>query len=415
MSSVIQETLTPPIVEGLVGHTLDLDLFPDTKNVRAKWPEMQRDDEVQLSWTPLATGEGHYQESQTVVLDGSEVEFSIPREDALRAQGRDVLLQYTVIRNDEVLGTSPSIIFLVAPSDVAPEIDGISEEDLPQQPIESGGSTGASAVVLTGRATPNQLVQIFDNDALKGSARVNDRGIWSFPDSELQLGGHSYVAKAMYGSNYPSAPFAIIRVSELTIDHSVLVLDGVHVHPDPPLSSEWIRLEGFYRDNVSVRRTASGGKPPYRYASLSPEIASVDQTGLVTSQADGATTIEVRDDSLQSTRFTVTCANNFNLHASQQGTSFTFDQALEWLEQSPLNFPIPHLDTPLGNEILRDMQNHRSHAAERYHFHTATVNPGSTDLTNLVDAWSLEEGGEIHEIGPVGLDRLARAICLRDL
>ncbi|TCV64200.1 hypothetical protein [Pseudomonas fluorescens] len=81
-----------------------------------------------------------------------------------------------------------------------------SVKDPSDTPISDNGYTLATTVMLTGDATPNTKVEIFDNDGYKKTAEVDARGLWRETLRGLAKGGHSFTARAIFRSNPVSPP-----------------------------------------------------------------------------------------------------------------------------------------------------------------------------------------------------------------
>ncbi|MHA3739335.1 hypothetical protein ACXR0M_27220, partial [Pseudomonas sp. Eth.TT006] len=86
--------------------------------------------------------------------------------------------------------------------EVTPTITSVKGTINPTE-IPQGAITRETFVNLTGTCTSGQQVEILDNGASKGRATSDNRGNWSFSVSRLS-GSHSFIAKALYGSNKAS-------------------------------------------------------------------------------------------------------------------------------------------------------------------------------------------------------------------
>ncbi|MGT0193713.1 Ig-like domain-containing protein, partial [Burkholderia pyrrocinia] len=93
---------------------------------------------------------------------------------------------------------------------LTPEITSVKDANNVEIPI--GGTTVSATVTLTGTATANLEVEIFDGTVSKGKAPVNASGIWTLPVTGLAVGPHSFTAKATYGSN-PVSPARTLTVA----------------------------------------------------------------------------------------------------------------------------------------------------------------------------------------------------------
>ncbi|MBD8827484.1 Ig-like domain repeat protein, partial [Pseudomonas sp. CFBP 13602] len=78
--------------------------------------------------------------------------------------------------------------------------------------VPNGGTTPDLTVSISGTATPNTQVEIFDNGVIsKGVAQVNATGNWTHSVSALAAGNHSLTAKALYGSGESSVAWGFVR------------------------------------------------------------------------------------------------------------------------------------------------------------------------------------------------------------
>ena len=164
-----------------------------------------------------------------------------------------------------------------------------SVKDSSGTPISDSGYTLATTVNLTGEATPNTKVEIFDKDEYLSTLEVDGNGVWRGDLSGLDAGGHSLTARAIYRDNPVSPPWRFTVVEPLTIDTSTATL-----------STRMYRTAKFpARPPVGayVERIPSGGVPPYIYTSSDPNVAELFSSTQprVVSKFSGAATITVRD------------------------------------------------------------------------------------------------------------------------
>ncbi|QKF51747.1 hypothetical protein [Pseudomonas graminis] len=90
---------------------------------------------------------------------------------------------------------------------VSPTITQVVEPN--GTPVANNGSTFANTLTLSGKASINQSVEIYDGATSKGTADVNANGDWSRQVSGLGSGSHSLTAKALYASNPVSSPWTV--------------------------------------------------------------------------------------------------------------------------------------------------------------------------------------------------------------
>ena len=188
-------------------------------------------------------------------------------------------------------------------ADAVPTISNVTDS---RGTVAPGGTTYDAQVTVSGTALPNQQVEVFDHSSSKGTATVNAGGNWSLGTGGLAIGAHSMTARARYGSGQSSAARTFTRANRpLVVDTSHLVLNG----------KIYINVAGGLPNplpaGTSSRRSASGGVPPYQYASANSNVASVDGSGLVQSRGEGNTTITVSDSAGQRLSFTVAVSGVF--------------------------------------------------------------------------------------------------------
>ncbi|MDH0747687.1 hypothetical protein N5D61_15210 [Pseudomonas sp. GD03842] len=85
--------------------------------------------------------------------------------------------------------------------------------------IPADGFTTDTSVTLTGAASANQQVEIFDGTTTRGKATANAAGVWTLPITGLTLTSHAMKAKALYGNGAESAVrrFTVVAVVNPTI------------------------------------------------------------------------------------------------------------------------------------------------------------------------------------------------------
>ncbi|MEN5315384.1 hypothetical protein ABE529_25135, partial [Pseudomonas koreensis] len=94
---------------------------------------------------------------------------------------------------------------------VVPEITSVKDGNGGE--ILNGETTAHSRVTLSGSASRSQKVQLLDGATVVGvDVDVDADGNWTQEVSELSAGGHSFTAKALYGSNPVSAPPRVFTV-----------------------------------------------------------------------------------------------------------------------------------------------------------------------------------------------------------
>lgn len=169
--------------------------------------------------------------------------------------------------------------------------------------IVKDGFTPETSIVLEGRASQNQRVQLFNGASPIGpEVPVETNGSWSRLLSGLDMTRHVFSAQALYGDRIKSDPFALTVVERLVVEPSEMKLDGV----------KWVQNYGWPTRDVpgnTATRTVQGGARPYNYQSLDTTTATVDSNGKVTGLKNGRTQIRVTDGTLQAVTYDVHVSN----------------------------------------------------------------------------------------------------------
>lgn len=95
--------------------------------------------------------------------------------------------------------------------DAKPTIDRVQDS---QGEVSNGGTTVDTHLTVSGTASANQMVALFDGQTALGTAVVNTAGAWTFDLTGLTIGTHSVTAKANYGSSQISAPRTFSTLTE---------------------------------------------------------------------------------------------------------------------------------------------------------------------------------------------------------
>lgn len=160
--------------------------------------------------------------------------------------------------------------------------------------IGNGGATTETSVTASGKAAPNEQVQVYDGATPKGNASVNGSGDWSQVVSGLALGAHRLKAVAKYGTEPVSnertftvkspIPDFVLDRSNVNLNGKVYVLAGYpNLDPAP------------WPSGTTYTRRPSSGVAPYIYSSSNPAVVKVDGNGTIYSCGNGSATITVRD------------------------------------------------------------------------------------------------------------------------
>ncbi|KNC05520.1 hypothetical protein AC788_20885 [Pseudomonas sp. RIT-PI-a] len=271
--------------------------------------------------------------------------------------------------------------------------------------IASGGTTYDSEVTVAGAANPNQEIQLMSGGDILGRVDANISGTWTVRVSNLAVRTHRLVARELNGSGLSSIERVLIRAAGLSIDTSVMVLDGTHAHLE--YHPSWVAT-GSYAANVAVTRRATGGSGAISYRSSNTSIATVDGSGRVISQRNGTSTITASDSAGHEVSYSVRCTNNFLLVYTSE--LFDYQQNLNWLRQDSRNHPVDNL-TVTGAAVLHaigvQFRDQASPGVQKHHTGTRYPSQASTNLI-VRDA-----NIGLALLGPVGLGTQAHGLCFR--
>ncbi|MBK5001686.1 hypothetical protein IAE37_003962 [Pseudomonas sp. S31] len=184
---------------------------------------------------------------------------------------------------------------------VTPTIDSVKDDA--GNTVAKGGSTTSTTLVLTGKASIRQQVQILDGANVKQTVPTDANGNWTSTLTSLSTANHSFTAKALYASNPVSAAWAVTVLpkldfgSDYTFTASQYVIDKTKKPAHPPLGAKFTRA-------------AQGGAPPYTYTSADTSIASVNSTsGQVTVWKNGTVRMSVTDSKQNQAHYDLRVSN----------------------------------------------------------------------------------------------------------
>ena len=136
-----------------------------------------------------------------------------------------------------------------AVEDVKPTIDSVIGKPSGAE-VPDGSTISETTVELTGKATPNFEVEIFDGETSHGKVGVNVGGEWRKIVSELVVGAHGFKVRSSYGTQpiseaYAFSVIAINRPKITSIRGRVYITDN---QPEIPHNSEaayhWVFISG---------------------------------------------------------------------------------------------------------------------------------------------------------------------------
>lgn len=167
-----------------------------------------------------------------------------------------------------------------------------------------GGTTVDTAVIVEGTGSLGQLIQLMDGaEAIGNPFRVPaDQTKWSTTLAGLNVKAYNLKARALYGNGVPDSTakgFIVAPALDFGATYSMVTQNYIvarHRVPNQPIPTS----------NASYTRAATGGVPPYRYSSASPQIAVVDiDTGYVRAVGNGSAQISVSDLNGDTAAYTV--------------------------------------------------------------------------------------------------------------
>ncbi|QXH98182.1 Ig-like domain-containing protein [Pseudomonas monsensis] len=325
--------LPTPLIDGKTGNELDiLLLLPTAQLTVATWPHV----EGERLWLQY---EGKDNQDQTVTFDDLRGEVGVGASGLSRTVPLDWLkdlkdgseLKVTFKVNfDGVANTATAVgfprrIYTVSTvEDVKPTIDSI--KGLPPSNIEipDNGYTVETSVILIGIAARGQQVDVVDGDESKGEPFASPTdGEWRLTVTDLDLGSHSFTAKALYGSGASSPARTLTVAPPFVIDTSTMLINSVSVKYNWPTT-------GLESIGNSKTRTPTGGLEPYSYESSNTAVATVSNQGEVKRLKNGNVTITVYDAVRNSVSYPVRLENVWQMHVKNVG-AVNFDGAVAWM------------------------------------------------------------------------------------
>lgn len=238
-------------------------------------------------------------------------------------------------RKDGAVSNARNVIVVAV---VAPTIIKVTENTATGTPVANGGSTTATTLVIAGKASAGQQLQVLKGTAVITTLTVGPTGDYSYPHADPALGARSYTVKGLYGTSPVSAEWKLTITSLLTIDESDLHLRGRKLSiKNTGLNWSPNRVDP---PGTAISRPGSGGVGLLTYKSLNASIATVDANGVVRSAGNGSTRIEVSDTTNQTKSFLVIVTNVQQIVLNK--ARLTPQQAKSWIESGgriPIDIP----------------------------------------------------------------------------
>ena len=328
---------------------------------------LRPDDKLKVTWTgaPGTPAEGSHTSGEWPVRDGWNV--SIPNSVVAFSLGKAVTVTYTVIQNG--VESPPSDPFTL-------NVQVMPVASLPMPLIPEAAQGGIGSVLDLSSFSGDARVTVAPWPLIAAGQRVwlscegiaSDGSNYTIPlytgsevSSSQVTGGlstpllRSELEKLRDGSElkvvllvtfnrstnqsesvtFPLRIYAVRTVGKLTIDTSVMRLDGLSIKID------WPRT-GVDSDNNTGIRRASGGRLPYRFTSRNSDIASVRSDNAIVGEANGMVYIDVSDAYGDTVFFPVVVSNVHRLVVNE-GPFISGAEAMRWVDsvsgQARMNWP----------------------------------------------------------------------------
>ncbi|WP_178124226.1 Ig-like domain-containing protein, partial [Pseudomonas sp. 18058] len=241
----------------------------------------KRDDVVTYTWVGDVSGRTEDSITLNSLSAGKDVPFHLDAEFVAKHiepnRGKKVTASYWIWRAETgTTSYSNALEFTVGLELAVPEI--ISMTDSNGEPIPQNGLTVDPNAKVSGTASPNGTVLIYNNGvSTGGNATADAQGYWSRELRGLALGECSLTAVAQYGSDPESAPWKV-SVTRLNAP-SVKEADANNLNPVATKDGLTITIPSYVginpSDKISVVwvGTAGGGS----YTSPEDEFGTVDE------------------------------------------------------------------------------------------------------------------------------------------
>ncbi|URM26553.1 Ig-like domain-containing protein [Pseudomonas frederiksbergensis] len=263
--------------------------------------------------------------------------------------GKPVRFHYLLRRNgkeykSQMLNASVSRVPDYAPALPMPKIDDVSGDELD---VTALAASSRLLVQAWPHQVPGQRVWLryqgidssgatVEHESLKGEANDSASGLTQpIPIDWLKALKHGSGLTIHISLNFDGIldaaeavvfslrSYLIKATPPLTIDTRDMDLSGFSVKV-----SIWPKTGQDSVGNTDTRE-AQGGSPPYLYESLDSSIASVDQTGKVTGNKNGVTTITVTDNLQNRVQYNTAVRNTYKLVINEQRMSSA--SAIAWM------------------------------------------------------------------------------------
>lgn len=314
-------------------HVIDLETLGDTDVtvlVNTSGGQFKVNDKIVMTWVGTPAEGSPVVEGPIelpVVRVGIAVLFSIPNAKVRAIAKGQASVSYVLKSAGVADRPSKSASVSVAGEtfvEVEPTLTSVKGDPSGVE-IPHNTTTTETTVILSGIASKDQEVEVFDGTDSKGRSRADlNSGGWTLKVPALKAVAHSFIAKALYGKGAVSAVRSFRVVAPLAIDPTLMNLNGFSVKVPG-----WAKTGQDSVGNTATR-VATGGIPPYSYISSNPNAASVEQTtGKVTGHTNGTATITVVDAKGNFATYLVAITNVWRLQINEE--LMDGFQAISWM------------------------------------------------------------------------------------
>jgi hypothetical protein len=139
--------------------------------------------------------------------------------------------------------------FNVLPN-ITPTIERVQDS---RGPVSNGGTTVEMSLTLSGKASPDEQVELFDGSLSKGKIPTDGDGGWSTTLAALSIGSHAFKAKAVYGTQ-PESGVWTVNIAKATVPTITSIKDtkNVEVPPQSFTVDTGVVLTGSANANLQV-------------------------------------------------------------------------------------------------------------------------------------------------------------------
>ena len=260
----------------------------------------------------------------TAIEEGQELAFVFASTLVSANDGQTVEVSYKVTRNSGIVQASESLRLRVMSAAL----------NLPAPSMETVGPDGVlrPSLIIGDDAIVHASYRGMDPRDL---AMVRWVGKTSYDGMMQNVGGSTELTFRVPKMLITQSEGGTATVSYVIIRNGVemesqqlelIVRDGIVFETSPVMLPGKIYLLPAHPDllpafptGTSVTRVASGGRPPYTYASSDPKVAQVDANGLTSVRGNGVATITASDAGGDSKSYSVTVTGVVECHGVGQG------------------------------------------------------------------------------------------------